>query len=235
MKLILKLRIHFMSKNILPLYFQSLRLAQQDGDYSQADNLLESVYGFQKKFGSEVLPSKDKVKAEILYNKYDIFKKLYSWYIYAGTLFFVILIVQIFKSNRLISWLVQAFKIILLLLFILHTGGLAARWFISGHAPWSDAYESMIYVAWATQFFGLVFGRKSPLTMAFNSICCRNDTYDSTLELDGSSHCELATCLGQLLADDTRSCNRGKLRSFCVGYDHWRGFLAINDYRLIQE
>ena len=153
-------------KNILPLYFQSLRLAQQDGDYSQADNLLESVYGFQKKFGSEVLPSKDKVKAEILYNKYDIFKKLYSWYIYAGTLFFVILIVQIFKSNRLISWLVQAFKIILLLLFILHTGGLAARWFISGHAPWSDAYESMIYVAWATQFFGLVFGRKSTLTMA---------------------------------------------------------------------
>jgi cytochrome c-type biogenesis protein CcsB len=153
-------------KNILPLYFQSLRLAQQDGDYSQADNLLESVYGFQKKFGSEVLPSEDKVKAEILYNKYDIFKKLYSWYIYAGTLFFVILIVQIFQSNRLISWLVQAFKIILLLLFILHTGGLAARWFISGHAPWSDAYESMIYVAWATQFFGLVFGRKSTLTMA---------------------------------------------------------------------
>jgi cytochrome c-type biogenesis protein CcsB len=49
---------------------------------------------------------------------------------------------------------------------VLHTGGLAARWFISGHAPWSDAYESMIYVAWATMFFGLVFGRKSMLTMA---------------------------------------------------------------------
>ena len=53
-----------------------------------------------------------------------------------------------------------------LLLFVLHTGGLAARWFISGHAPWSDAYESMIYVAWATMFFGLIFGRKSMLTMA---------------------------------------------------------------------
>ena len=41
-----------------------------------------------------------------------------------------------------------------------------ARWFISGHAPWSDAYESMIYVAWATLFFGLIFGRKSDLTLA---------------------------------------------------------------------
>ena len=64
---------------------------------------------------------------------------------------------------------ITALKISLLLLFILHTGGLAARWFISGHAPWSDAYESMIYVAWATMFFGLIFGRKSMLTMAATS------------------------------------------------------------------
>ncbi len=153
-------------RNILPLYFQSLRLAQQDKDYSQAENLLESIHGFQKKFGAQVLPSEQKIKAEILYNNYDIFKKLFSWYLYAGVLFFILLLLQIFKSNQLISWLVKGFKILLLFLFILHTGGLAARWFISGHAPWSDAYESMIYVAWATQFFGLVFGRKSALTMA---------------------------------------------------------------------
>jgi len=153
-------------RNILPLYFQSLRLAQQDGDYEQADNLLESIYGFQKKFGNKVLPSEDRVKAEIAYNRYDIFKKLYSWYIYAGTLFFIVLLIQIFKPNRLIFYLVKGFKVLLVFLFLLHTLGLIARWYISGHAPWSDAYESMIYVAWATQFFGLVFGRKSALTMA---------------------------------------------------------------------
>jgi cytochrome c-type biogenesis protein CcsB len=153
-------------RNILPLYFQSLRLAQQDGDYTQANNLLESIHGFQKKFGGEVLPNQEKVRAEIAYNKYDIFKKLFSWYIYAGTLFFAVLIFQIFKSNRFISFTVRAFQVILVVLFLLHTGGLIARWYISGHAPWSDAYESMIYVAWATQFFGLAFGRKSALTMA---------------------------------------------------------------------
>ena len=38
-----------------------------------------------------------------------------------------------------------------------------ARWYISGHAPWSDAYESMIYVAWATMFFTLAFDIKSKL------------------------------------------------------------------------
>ena len=153
-------------RNILPLYFQSLRLAQKDKDYKQAENLLESINGFQKKFGSEVLPNDDKIKAEIAYNKYDIFKKLFSWYLYAGLLFFIILIIQIFKPNRFISLLVKGFKIVMILLFTLHTVGLISRWYISGHAPWSDAYESMIYVAWATQFFGLIFGRKSDLTMA---------------------------------------------------------------------
>jgi cytochrome c-type biogenesis protein CcsB len=40
------------------------------------------------------------------------------------------------------------------------------RWYISGHAPWSDAYESMIYVAWATMAFGVMLGVKSDLTFA---------------------------------------------------------------------
>ena len=152
--------------NVLPLYFQSLRLAKQSGDYKQADELLESLHGFQKKFGAEVLPSKEKVKAEIVYNKYDIFKKLFSWYLYVGTLFFVFLLIQIFYNNRFIRTVNMILAAGIVFLFALHTGGLVARWFISGHAPWSDAYESMIYVAWATMLFGLLFGRKSNLTIA---------------------------------------------------------------------
>ena len=153
-------------RNVLPLYFQSLRLAKQSGDYAQADELLESLHGFQKKFGNEVLPTEDKVKAEILYNKYDIFKKLFSWYLYVGSLFFLFLLIQIFYNNRWIRGLNTFFATSVILLFGLHTAGLIARWFISGHAPWSDAYESMIYVAWATMLFGLLFGRKSQLTIA---------------------------------------------------------------------
>jgi len=153
-------------KNVLPLYFQSLRLARENNNYTQADNLLESISGFQLKFGSEVVPSKNKIKAEILYNKYDVFKNLYSWYIFIGIFFFIFLIIQIFKDNNIIKKIVLFFKFFLFFLFSVHSLGLIVRAFISGHAPWSDAYESMLYVAWATQFFGLVFGKKSSLTLA---------------------------------------------------------------------
>ena len=142
-------------KNILPLYFNSLRSSQISGDYNEPNKLLESLKGFQEKFGSEVVLSDNKIKAEVLYNKYDIFKSLFSWYLYAGVLLFIVLIVQIFNYKKWIKFVVGTLKFSILALFIIHTLGLIARWFISGHAPWSDAYESMIYVAWATMGMGL--------------------------------------------------------------------------------
>lgn len=152
--------------NVLPLYFNSLRIAKSTNDYQEADELLESLKAFQQRYGSAVIPKTDRINAEITYNKYDIFKKLFSWYLYVGLVFFVLLIVQIFKDNRFLSGSIGFFKGATYLLFVMHTLGLAARWFISGHAPWSDAYESMIYVAWATVLFGILFGRKSNLTLA---------------------------------------------------------------------
>jgi|TARA_B110000503_G_scaffold45225_1_gene73922 cytochrome c-type biogenesis protein CcsB len=156
-------------KNVLPLYLGSLEKDIQLEDYTNSKKLLESIEGFQKKYGLEVLPSKNKIKAEILYNKYDVFNKLFSWYMYIGTLMFGLLIFQIFYENRHVNSLVSFCKILIVSLFVFHTLGLVSRGYIAGHAPWSDAYESMIFVAWATVGIGLAFGRKSNLTIAATS------------------------------------------------------------------
>ena len=153
-------------KNVLPVYLQSLSEASQTNDYELSDSFLEGLSNYQHKYGKEVMPSDDKVEAEILYNKYDIFKKLFSWYMYAGLLMFFFVILKIFNTKKWVTTGVKTFHIIIGLLFVLHTAGLIARWYISGHAPWSNAYESVIYVGWATMFFGLAFGRKSELTVA---------------------------------------------------------------------
>ena len=154
-------------KNGFSVYLYTLNQAKRTGDFSEASKLLKAFKKTQRQYGSEVMLSDDKVNTEVLYNKYDIFKKLFSWYMYAGSLLFILLIIQIFRDkSKPINITVTVFKFIILGLFALHTAGLIVRWYISGHAPWSDAYESMIYVAWATMFFGLAFGRKSDLTIA---------------------------------------------------------------------
>jgi cytochrome c-type biogenesis protein CcsB len=153
-------------KNILPAYMQILAEASQKQDYKMANDILDGIDKFQHKYGSEVLPADSKIDAEIKYNKYDIFKRLFYLYMLAGVLMLIFTIIQIFKSSKFIHYAVNAFHIVIGIFFVLHTLGLIARWYISGHAPWSDAYESMIYVAWATMFFGLAFDRKSKLTVA---------------------------------------------------------------------
>lgn len=154
-------------KNGFKAYLFTLNEAKRSGDFSQASKLLAAFKKTQLQYGSEVMLSDDKINTEILYNKYDIFKKLFSWYMYVGSLLFIVLIVQIFKSDaKLIGITVKVCKIAVIALFALHAAGLIVRWYISGHAPWSDAYESMIYLAWATMLFGLIFGRKSDLTIA---------------------------------------------------------------------
>ncbi len=154
------------TKNILPMYTTSLLKSIETKDFKASDELLESIKNFQKKYGSKVIPSEQKVKAETLYNKYDVFKKLFSYYMYISVIMFIIVIVRIFKDNKTLRILTKVCTGIVIALFALHTLGLIARWYVSGHAPWSDAYESMIFVAWATVIFGLIFGRKSSLTTA---------------------------------------------------------------------
>lgn len=154
------------AKNILPLYFDSLKKARQTGDYTQANEFLQSITNFQKKYGEEVMPSENKLRAETIYNKADIFNRLYKYFAVFGILMMVFIIAQLFKDRKILRTLIKGSKIIMWIFFALMTLGLALRWYVSGHAPWSDAYESVVYVAWATIFFGLAFGRRSDLTVA---------------------------------------------------------------------
>lgn len=153
-------------RNVMPLYFQTIYQASQDGDYTQADNLLEGIYKFQHRFGAEVMPSDEKIELEVTYNKLDIFNKMYKYLILTGVVMFIIIIAQIFKERKALNYVLKGFKWWLWLLFTILTVGLVMRWYISGHAPMSDAYESVVYVAWATVLFGLILGRKSDLTLA---------------------------------------------------------------------
>lgn len=153
-------------KQIFPAYLQTLVAAKEKNDYSQADEILGGIVKFQQKFGGEVYPSERKIDLEVFYNENDIFKNLFWQYMLAGVFLFILIIVNIFNDAKFIKLLLKIGAIICGLLFAYHTIGLGIRWYISGHVPWSNGYESMIYVAWATMLFGLIFGRKSQLTIA---------------------------------------------------------------------
>ena len=82
--------------NIIPLYLRSLDSGISTKNYADANQLLESIKGYQIKYASDIIPSDEKIHAEIMYNKYDIFRNLFMYYFLAGLLFFIFIILNIF-------------------------------------------------------------------------------------------------------------------------------------------
>lgn len=128
--------------------------------------IIASIAAYQDKFGGSYLPSDKHKETEMFYNKVNPFKRVFPLYLLVGFLLLIVLFVNIFRQKTLSRGVHIGFMSVIVLGFLVHTAGLALRWYISGHAPWSNGYESMVYIAWATMLASLVFGRKYPFVLA---------------------------------------------------------------------
>ncbi|MFA6196595.1 MAG: cytochrome c biogenesis protein CcsA [Sulfurimonas sp.] len=151
-------------------YFTAIDDALVSGNWSKSDSALMKLAEYQKFYGAEVYPSENRIFAEVFYNKAKIFETIYPLYFLIGFVLLILSFVKILKPNFNMKIYTKVTLVLLIVLFISHTIGLANRWYISGHAPWSDGYESMIYIAWATVLAGFIFSKRSSMTMASTGV-----------------------------------------------------------------
>ncbi len=140
------------------------------GNYDKAYKVLSDITENQIENGQEIIPSDTKIRMEILYNKYNIFKNLFPVYMMIGIILLGLFLLQLFVPRLEFKKLIKFLYIILLVAFVIQTLGLGLRWYISGHAPWSNGYESMIYIAWATMLAGFIFYKNSQITLSVTTI-----------------------------------------------------------------
>ena len=153
-------------KNVLPMYYGAVLKGIQSGNWNEATQSLTYIKTFQEKFGSQILPSKIKTKIEITYNKLNIFKRLFPFYSLVGFIMLILLFAGVMNPKYKFVKVIKIGIVLIILGFAFQTIGLGVRWYISGHAPWSNGYESMIYISWATVLAGLFFIKKSKITVA---------------------------------------------------------------------
>ncbi|EAJ8456441.1 cytochrome c biogenesis protein [Campylobacter jejuni] len=151
-------------------YFSAVENAFKDGNWTRADEGLKFIKEYQEKIGYKVMPSKTKVEMEIFSNKAEIFVKLAPVYLIAGFLLLILVFSKMVVPNLKISFIFKVVYVLNVLAFAIHTVGLGLRAYLSGHAPWSNGYESMVYIAWALSLSGIFFSRKSPIALSLTSI-----------------------------------------------------------------
>jgi cytochrome c-type biogenesis protein CcsB len=155
---------------IVPLYFRTLRDASQIKNDTLSKEALGIIHDFQYKYGRELIPSAFKIKLEIFYNKINIFDRLGSMYGLVGFILLFFQFLSVFMPRLNLKPVIRIATALIILCFVVHMAGLASRWFISGHAPWSNAYESLIYIAFATMLAGIIFSRKSSMTLSVTAL-----------------------------------------------------------------
>ncbi len=157
-------------KTMTSSLFEGIDKAIVDGDWSSAKEAIENIKKYQYFYGASIIPSQTKIDLEILYNHANIFEVILKPYLLIGFLIVILYFITLFKTSVMIERFFIILKFAITLLFIAETVGLGVRWYISGHAPWSDAYESLIYISWATLLAGLLFAKKSIITLGATSV-----------------------------------------------------------------
>ncbi len=157
-------------RDLLIEFFSGIDEGIQSGNWEKANKAIEKIKEFQKKKGADIYPQENKIKAEIFYNKLNIFERLIPVYLFAGLALLLLIFAKLIKPSLNLKWPTRVVLGILVLGFLAHTFNLVLRWYVSGHYPWSNGYESLIYIAWTIVFAGILFARQSPFAIASTGI-----------------------------------------------------------------
>ena len=149
----------FVSK-IMDWYIYELGNGVRSGNWEEADKIVGMMNIFQQAKSKTPAIDNQRVKAELLYNQLNLFFWCrLDYLILGGILLFIACgeIIADFKWGKKVCGILIA---LLVIAFLAHTSGVLLRWYISGRAPWANAYESMICTSWMLVGGGLLFARR---------------------------------------------------------------------------
>lgn len=159
----------FVSK-IMDWYLYELGHDVHSGDWKEADKIVDMMNTFQQAKAKTPAIDNRKVKAELLYNQLNLFFWCrLAYLIFGGILLFITCgeIFVDFKWGKRVGTILIA---LLVIAFLAHTSGVLLRWYISGRAPWANAYESMVCTSWMLVGGGLLFACRFRILPALSGI-----------------------------------------------------------------
>ncbi|TAJ14616.1 cytochrome C biogenesis protein [Marinilabiliaceae bacterium JC017] len=153
-------------RSIMGLYLEALvKNKEQD-----ANEYLQAIANYQGKYGADILPGVMRKKVEVFYNKSTVFMLLSPYFFVLGIILLVFQFITLLHTAWQFKWIMRGGMVLVVAGFAAYCAGLGMRWYISGHAPWSNGYESMLYIGWSTLLAGLIFCKRSPIALSITAL-----------------------------------------------------------------
>ena len=159
----------FISK-IMLRYGEMVYEGMESGDWSGASEVLGMVRVYQDVKNLSVEVSENRIEAELKYNKWNIFGRVFKFYLICGAILLSICFYQLLRGTSRFQSLQYLLISVIATAFIVQTLGFILRWYISSYPPWSNSYETMIFMGWGVVAIGLFLATKAPIVTALSSI-----------------------------------------------------------------
>lgn len=128
------------------------------GDKARAEEIAKKIYSYQHVRGKAVVPTKFRIYTETFYNKTNAQRLPVMLYLALSLLLAIVSTLSLnngkLKKTRLVS------SVLTWVMLIHTTLLLALRWYVSGHLPMSNGYETMQFMAWATLVVTLIMQKR---------------------------------------------------------------------------
>lgn len=155
---------------ILDYYAEAVRESLLSENWKNTDEIVNAINIFQSKYGEEVIPPASRMKAEAFYNNSNLFKHVTRIYLLIGFLLLLFQFIHIFFQRFSIRGFYKVSFIFILAAFSMHTLALGLRWYVAGHAPWSNGYEALTFISWSAVLAGVIFSKKSQIALSSTAI-----------------------------------------------------------------
>jgi cytochrome c-type biogenesis protein CcsB len=156
--------------NAFHWYLSEVQAALTSGDWSRPDEILGMISTYQTAKNNVPEFDKEKIALELKYNKLEIYRRCQIAYLSLGGLLLLFSFLLFFKDTSWIRWTIRGLGIAVLIVFHFQMLGMSMRWKIGGYAPFSNTYETMVLMAWAMALAGIIFARKSPITLSLGTL-----------------------------------------------------------------
>lgn len=129
--------------------YVALQIAE--GHNKEADNALRKILEYQEKeAGQDNLPAYRRFRAEKRYNSLQYTRPLAMACATLGLLLFFLTCLLIARGKRINQWYNYSLTVLMIILWLFLSYALGLRWFVSGHIPLGNGFETMQFLAWVT-------------------------------------------------------------------------------------
>jgi ABC-type transport system involved in cytochrome c biogenesis permease subunit len=141
-------------------------------DFEGLSGLLVKLKEYQRKKAGVILPDDSRMKAEKIYNGFIYTRFIAMFCLLAGILSFFYFCNRMINGKKINGRIESALCLAIAFVFVYLAASIALRWYVGGHVPLSNGFETMQFMSFSVILLTFPFRGRFFMSLPFGFLLC---------------------------------------------------------------